>query len=365
MMFPHFNHYEGNIMNEINYQLLQQVHQLKPIIRTQMIGVGTYLPDQVVTSDEMMQEIDTERHYDLPYDWMSKEMGILERRMVNEDQTPSELAIYAAEQALASCPDLNPDSIEAVIFCGIERDMPEPATAHVIQRALGLKAAHVFDVANACYGFLEGLILASSLVEAGLIRHGLVVTGEISTKMSRRVMQQLKGGLSKQAAKHLWGMLSVGDAGGAIIVGASVNGQSGFMKFHQKSQSQHVNLCQYRWRSDGDVEANMNMAQIVARGLKLNKQIYRETLDELGWDHVDWAIAHQTGKTAFEHAVNLHGIDKRKIMKTYPKLGNITTATLPISFNKLKCSDRLKTGDKIGGLFAGSGLVAGQFGYVV
>ena len=352
-------------MNEINYQLLQQVHQLKPIIRTQMIAVGTYLPDQVVTSDDIMKEIDTEKNYDLPYDWMSEDMGIFERRMVSEDQSPSELAIYAAEQALASCPDLNPDVIDAVIFCGIERDMPEPATAHVVQRALGLNAAHVFDVANACYGFLEGLILVSSLVEAGLITHGLVVTGEISTKMSRRVMQQLKAGMSKQAAKHLWGMLSVGDAGGAIIVGASVNGHSGFMKFHQKSRSQHVKLCQYRWLKNGDVEAHMNMAQIVARGLKLNKQIYQETLDELGWDKVDWAIAHQTGRTAFEHAVSLHGIDKRKIMKTYPELGNITTATLPVSFNKLVCSDRLKTGDKIGGLFAGSGLVAGQFGYVV
>lgn len=352
-------------MNEINYQLLQQVHQLKPVVRTKMIGVGTYLPDQIVTSDEIMKDIDTEKNYGLPYDWMSTQMGIHERRMVTDDQTPSQLAIYAAEKALASCPELNPDSIDALVFCGIERDMAEPATAHVIQRALGLNAAHVFDVANACYGFLEGIILVSSLIEAGLVRRGLVVTGEISTKMSRRVIEQLKSGLTKQAAKHLWGMLSVGDAGGAIIVGASTDGQSGFMKFHQKSQSQHVKLCQYKWRRNGDVDANMNMAQIVARGLKLNKQIYRETLDELGWDRVDWAIAHQTGRTAFEHAVALHGIDKRKIMKTYPKLGNITTATMPMSFNKLKRSGRLIAGDRIGGLFAGSGLVAGQFGYLV
>ncbi len=352
-------------MNEINYQLLQQVHQLKPIIKTQMIGVGTYLPDYKVSSEDLMKDIDTEKRYGMPYDWMSTEMGILERRMVSEDQSPSDLAVKAAQKALDSCPELNPDLINAVIFCGIERDMPEPATAHVIQRALGLRADHVFDVANACFGFLEGLKLASCLVESGMIEYGIVVTGEVSTKMSRRVVEQLKKGISKDAAKHLWGMLSVGDAGGAIIVGHSRSGKSGFMKFSQKSQSKHVNLCQYKWRDDGDVEAHMNMAQIVARGLKLNKQIYHETLAELGWDGVDWAIAHQTGRTAFEHAVNLHGIDKRKIMKTYPKLGNITTATLPMSFHKLKSSASLRTGDKIGGLFAGSGLVAGQFGYVV
>jgi len=352
-------------MNQINYELLRQGQQLKPIILTQMIGVGTYLPDQKVKSDDMMQDIDTEKHYGLPYSWMSSEMGILERRMVALDQLPSDLAIKAGQQALNSCPDFNPDLIDAVIFCGIERDTPEPATAHVVQRALGLNAGHVFDVANACFGFVEGLKLASSLVESETIKYGLVVTGEVTTKMSRAVMQRLKKGISIDAAKHLWGMLSVGDAGGAIIVGASPDAQSGFVKFHQKSLSKHVNLCHYKWKHNGDVDAHMNMAQIVARGLRLNKQIYHETLTELGWDKVDWAIAHQTGKTAFEHALNLHGIEEQRIVKTYPSLGNITTATLPLSFQKLMSSGSLKAGDRIGGLFAGSGLVAGQFGYVV
>jgi len=352
-------------MNEINYKLLQQVHQLKPIIRTQVMGVGTYLPSQRVKSDDIMQTIDTEKHYGLPYDWMSSSMGIIERRMVSDDQHPSDLAIRAAEQALNSCDNLNPDSIDAVIFCGIERDRPEPATAHVIQRALGLNAAHVFDVANACHGFLDGLKLASSLVESGMIRHGLVVTGEVSTKVSRAVIKQLRKGISQEKAKHLWGILSVGDAGGAIVVGPSPDGQSGFMKFHQKSQSKFSELCHYNWQPDGSVEAHMNMAQIVARGLKLYSQIYRENMLELGWKKVDWAITHQTGKTSFDQTVKLHGIKQNQVVKTYPKLGNVTTATLPISFKKLIASGKLKTGQKIGGLFAGSGLVAGQFGYVV
>lgn len=352
-------------MNEINYKLLKQVHQLKPIIRAQMIGVGTYIPSQMVTSDDMMQDIDTEKHYGLPYNWMSSEMGIIERRMVDDHQRPSDLAIQAGQQALNSCPELNPDLIDAVIFCGIERDMPEPATAHIIQNRLKLKADHVFDVANACFGFLDGLKLASSLIESGMVKYALVVTGEVSTKMSRAVIRRLKKGVSKDKAKHLWGMLSVGDAGGAIIVGPSPDGQSGFMKFHQKSESKHNGLCHYNWTADGSVDAHMNMAQIVARGLRLNKQIYRESLQDLGWEKVDWAIAHQTGKKAFEHAVDLHEVDESKIMKTYPKLGNITTATLPMSFQKLVDSGSLKAGDKVGGLFAGSGLVAGQFGYVV
>jgi len=191
-------------MNEINYQLLKQIHQLKPIIRTQMIGVGTYLPEQRVKSDHIMQEIDTEKHYGMPYDWMSKQMGIIERRMVSDETLPSDLAIAAARKAFDSCPDFDPGLIDAIIFCGIERDRAEPATAHTIQNELKLNADYVFDVSNACYGFVDGLQLASALVEAGSINYGLVLTGEVSTKMCRVLIENLKQGMSIDAAKNLW-----------------------------------------------------------------------------------------------------------------------------------------------------------------
>jgi len=352
-------------MNEINYQLLQKVHQLKPIIRTKMIGVGVYLPEQKVKSDDLMHDIGTEKQYGMPHNWMSKQMGIIERRMAPSSMNPSELAIRAAKDAFDSCSDFNRDLIDAVIFCGIERDKPEPATAHIIQNALGLKANHVFDVANACFGFVDGLKLASTLVESGMISHALVVTGEVTTRVLRNVADTLKKGVSIADARHLWGVLSVGDAGGAVIVGQSLDGMSGFMKFNQRSESRHVDLCHYKYRNDGSVDVRMNMAQIVARGFQLNKKIFEETLNELGWDGVDWALAHQTGKATFNQTLSLHSIDENKVVKTYPYLGNITTATLAVGFKKLIDSDNLKTGDKVGGLFAGSGLVAGQFGYVV
>ena len=352
-------------MNEINFKLHKQLQQVKPAIKAKVISTGSYLPPQRVTSDDIMSEIQTERLYGIPHNWMSDSMGIIERRMVSLETTPSDLAIKAAQDAFESTPDFDTQLIDAVIFCGIERDMPEPATAHIIQNTLGLKAQHVFDVANACCGFFDGLKIASNLIESGAVKYALIVTGEITTKMSRLLIQQLKKGVSPEEAKHMWGMLSVGDAGGAVVVGQSTDGQSGFMKFNQQSESKHFDLCNYQWGHDGTVKAHMNMGQIVARGLKLNKKVYRETLDELEWQGVDWAIAHQTGETAFQHAMNLHGLNENKIIKTYPMLGNITTATLPVSFQKLFKSASVKPKDRIGGLFAGSGLVAGQFGYIV
>ena len=352
-------------MNHINYKLLKEVHNLKPVIRSAIAGVGSYLPEQRVSSDELMQDIGSEEHYGLPYDWMSTQMGIIERRMVEMHQEPSDLAVAAAYDAFENTPDVKLDQIDAVIFCGIERDVQEPATAHIIQHKLGLNADHVFDVANACFGFFDGIKLASNLIENGVARYALILTGEVSTKMARAVASQLKKGVQAEQAKHLWGMLSVGDAGGAMLLGPSPHPGSGFIKFNQLSRSKYSGLCHYHWKAKGLVEAHMNMAHIVARGLKLNKRMYHETMNELGWSKVEWAVAHQTGKTAFQHAMQLHGIKKEKIVKTYPKLGNITTATMPVSFKKLMGSANVKRGDRVSGLFAGSGLVAGQFGYIV
>ena len=352
-------------MNQLNYQLLEQTQLYRPVIQTEILAAGSYLPPEKVSSKDLMSEIGTELRYGMSHTWMSDSMGIYERRMVDDEVTPSELAIKAARNALESNPDIDRDEIDAVIFCGIERDLPEPATAHIIQRKLGLSAAHTFDVANACFGFYEGVKLASSMIQSGAVRYALVVTGEISTKMARRVVEQLKRGVDAEQAKHLWGMLSVGDAGGALILGPAFEADVGFQKFSQRSESQHSGLCHYRWRKNGDVVAHMNMAHIVARGLKLNKSLHREVFTELGWEQFDWVLAHQTGQTSFEHAIALHGVKERQFIKTFDTLGNITTATLPVSFQRLRASGNLKRGDRISGLFAGSGLVAGQFGYIV
>ena len=333
-------------------------------VRAQILAVGTYLPEERVKSDDIMCEVQSELKYGLPHDWMSTQMGIQERRMAPDKLLPSDLAVFAAEEALNSNPDIKRSDIDCVIFCGIERDRPEPATAHSIQNALGLNASHVFDVANACYGFVEGLKLANALIETRMIDHAMIVTGEIPTRVLKAVMDMMIKGVSRQQAKHLWGMLSVGDAGGALILGPSSDPDSGFIGFNQRVDSRQANRCHYKFRSDGSIDGQMQMAQVVARGFQLNKEMFDETLDMLKWDGLDWALTHQTGKRTFEQVLTLKSINKDKLIQSYPKLGNITTATLPICLKKMLKSGRVKRGDRIGGLFAGSGIVTGQFGYV-
>ena len=92
------------------------------------------------------------------------------------DAVPSDLAIPAAQQAIEQLKELNPDHIDSVYFCGIETDYAEPATVHVIQKSLGLRARMSMDISNACYGFVNGIETAIKDIKAGEARYSLVVT---------------------------------------------------------------------------------------------------------------------------------------------------------------------------------------------
>lgn len=325
-------------------------------------SVGIYYPNEIVKSDDLLQEVGSDTKYGTAIDWMSEHMGIVERRMSTFDTKPSDLAIPAASSALEKMGHFNRNEIDMVVFCGIERDQPEPATAHVIQDALGLKAKHTFDIANACFGFVNGMELAANYIKVGEVKHALVVTGETPTKVMRSVVEELKSGVSIQTFRKKLGALSVGDAGGAVILGASED-ESGFDIFNTASFSSHVDKCIYKWGSNGIVEGQMLMGPIVNAIMKAHKELAADTLEKLGWDNFDYVVSHQMGAKPFDKLSGITGLESSRMVKTYPRLGNITSATLAANFHKLFSDGKVKAGDRVGGYFAGSGLAIGQFGY--
>jgi len=332
--------------------------------KAKILAVGVDLPEEKVLSSHLLEDIRSETQYGIPHNYIENEMGIVERRVSPIGTKPSDLAIKAGKNALASCEEVDTDKIGAVIFCGIERDQPEPATAHVIQNALGLKANLVFDVANACYGFIDGIQIANSYITSGLVDQALVVTGEVNSKVMYESSRQLANGMTKSDALKKIGGLTVGDAAGAMIIGKSYGYDCpGFELFNNRVDSAHVEKCIYRVCEDGSMEGQMEMGKMVAVNLRMQESIIKDTLERTGWDQFDWLLTHQIGQTYYDRLSSLAGVGKNKMVKTFDKLGNITTATLPVAFHKLIENGRVKPGDRIGGLFAGSGLVAGQFGY--
>ena len=346
---------------------MEHPHQFKLKAQLQtsakILSVGTYLPPQVVKSDDLFDEIKSEQQYGLPRDFMSSTMGIIERRMATPDMQPSELAIEAAKSALDAAPDVRLRDIGLVIFCGIERDQPEPATAHTVQHALGIRAENVFDVANACLGFVDGLKIANSYIAAGVVKNALVTTGEVSTRVLRSCVEQLKSGVSVQRAKEMIGGLSVGDAGGAVVLGASED--SGFVLFNNFVDSAHAQKCNYHFDEEGLVRGQMLMAKILAHGIKMHRELIPHTLRRLGWEEFDWVLSHQTGKRNLNAFAKLPGIRESRMIKTYEKFGNTTTGTFALGWEQLHRSGKVHAGSRVGGLFAGSGLATCQFGLLV
>lgn len=330
---------------------------------TKILSVGSYLPDQILKSDDIMSEIKSDLQYDIPIDWMSNSMGIIERRVSPTHFKPSSLAIPAAQKAIDQS-NINPDLIDLVIFCGIERDHSEPATAHTIQDSLNLSAHHVFDISNACFGFMHGIEIASHFIASGGVRYALVCTGEIPSRILFAAMDKLKSGVGQQEAQTIIGALSVGDAGGAVILGASeIDENVGFKLFNTKTDSSHVSKCYYGIRSNGDIHGQMKMGPIVGASIWMHRNIIDDTLNLLGWDKFDWMLSHQTGKRPFEKFLSFSTVDEDHMIKTYDTLGNITSATFPVNFEKLLNTGRLESGDRVGGIHSGSGLVVGEFGY--
>ena len=331
---------------------------------TRILSVGTSLPEEVVMSDHLFEEFSSETNYGIPINWMSETMGISERRVADAGTKSSDLAIQAARRALEAHDWINPAKIDVVIFCGIERDRIEPATAHTVQHALGLKANHAFDVSNACFGFNDGIEIANSFIKSGLAEYVLVTTGEVITKIVPSFIKQLQDGVSVKDARNLIGWFSLGDAGGAMLIGPSERGDNrGFKLFNNNIDSSHVDKCQYELGADGEYHGEMKMARIVAAGFRLHKEIIYSTMRSAGWEKFDRLLTHQTGRKNFEQISELGIVEPESMIRTYPKLGNITTATLPVSFERLMNDDTIDPGCRIGGCFGGSGLTTGQFCY--
>ena len=334
-------------------------------LKTKIFSSGIFLPSQIVSSDELFEEFDSEKNYGIPTDWMSNKMGIKQRRVSDFDALPSSLAIPAAEQALAALSHIKPDDIDLVIFCGIEPDLPEPATAHKIQKALGLNARYAFDVSNACFGFIDAMQIADCYVGSRMAKAALIVTGEIPTRVLRAAIDVLKEGIDIKTARSIIGALSVGDAGGAVVIAPTDQvAPSGFELFNSNTYTDFYDKCMYERSEDGAIVAGrMEMAQLAKAFINIHGNIIGDTLDQLGWSEFDWLISHQVGKKPFDRLSNLKGVGPKKMIKTLDKLGNITSATFPVNFHKMVGQGLVSIGDRIGGCFAGSGIVIGQLGY--
>jgi len=334
---------------------------IQPVCAVEIYSSGMYLPEKIVHSDDLLEQANSYANYGIPTDTMSKNIGIAERRVASDNELPSTLAIKAANQALETASISNVDKI---VFCGISKDQAEPATAHTINQKMNLKAKDAYDVTDACFGFIRGLQDCIRSIKLGEIETALVLTGENPSKGIFNFIEQLKAGVDSAVAKKLIGFLTAGDSGGAILLTRSDNYSRGFGDFHTLSNSDLWDKCNYRINRHGQYQGQMLMGYLTAHGRKLGEALAERVKSDQGWVEPDHMLSHNTGNGSFEGLINLGLASKEKWFKTYDKLGNLMSATFPVNYHLQKQSGVFKTGERVGGIFNGSGLIFGYFTYL-
>lgn len=333
-------------------------------MNTYISAIDYYLPNEIVKTRDMMAETKPER---LGFsDTLIEDLiGIVQVRHAANDELPSTLATRAAEKALAKF-DGNPDEIDLLIFCGIDRDYVEPSTAHVVQKNLHLKNAVCFDVSNACLGFMTGMQIASVAVSSGSARNVMICTGERSSDVSRATLPQLQGSKERNHYFDRIGALTVGDAGVAAVI-SSTPSTSGIKSLNFHSNGKLSELCYYRHDPDILIEGQMLMKQISQEILNAHKELLPKTLEKshIKPKDINCLITHQVGKRPWERYPKIMGVAKSNMTKTFDTLGNITSATFGVNYARAVENNQIKTGDLVMAAMAGSGLSVCQVAIVV
>ncbi len=332
---------------------------------SRIVGTGVYLPEERVSSRQLLEQCDSYNRFGIRHNWLERTTGIKERRVTPAGVLPSDMAVLAAREAMERAA-LLPSEIDAIIYTGLTRDFTEPATAHIVQAKLGADNATVFDVSNACHGFMNGVHLMDSLIATGQVRRGLVVTGEQGSLFARRAMEALKNLHSREDFLSLAANFTVGDAGAAFVMAPKVDPECGFMGFMLQSQGRHANLC-VAGGPLNDGPGFTDMPTLICEGLKLLTQPFREFMYErLQWsvNELKKYVFHQVGTKVLLAHSRLVGVPLAIMPRPVETFGNLITANIPFCIHNFVLRNEVLAGDKVYLSGIGSGISLSQTGLI-
>lgn len=328
---------------------------------SQVIGLASHLPEQIVHSAELMDAFNSEQRFGISSRYLASLTGVKERRYAKEGSSPSDLAIKASRHAMRDA-GIDASEIDYVIYCGIDRDWLEPATAHRVQSEIGADNASCFDVTNACHGMMNGLAIGDAFIGASNAQTILVCTAELGSTTAKGILGVLNNGeASREQVNTLIGGLTLGDAGGAMII-RTAESNRGFKRFRFNSAGKHAGLCYMNKEENGHFEGYMDMQNICSEALDFHGRLIEDTYKQLDWlpQDVDSLVTHQAGIRPHKKVIKVADVAPEKAPVTIAKYGNLASATIPVvlDLNKPAANDNVLI------LSTGSGLSVGQTGLV-
>lgn len=327
-------------------------------------SLAVALPEEILSStaiEERLQPL--YQRLKLPEGRLELMTGIRERRIWPEGTRPSDASAAAGKAVLAKS-KLRAEHIELFVHAAVSRDMLEPATASFAHRKIGLPAtAQIFDVSNACLGFLNSLTLAAGMIESGQIRCALVVAGENSRPLVEQTLKTLLATpLTRNEIKPFFANLTIGSGAVAAVVchRSLVKGREHrLLGGVARAATQHSELCQGDTYGAESLAMQTDSEQLLIAGVTLAQETWKEfSAAGRGWptDSFQRFICHQVGSTHRRKLYEALGLDLTKDFSTFENLGNTGSVALPATLAAAIEAGAVQEGDRVGLLGIGSGL---------
>ncbi|NQT29764.1 MAG: ketoacyl-ACP synthase III [Candidatus Saganbacteria bacterium] len=314
-------------------------------MRATIIGVGSCVPEKIVTNDDLAKSIETSD------EWIRTRTGIKERRVADDGTSTSDLAIVAAEKALKSA-KLSPEDLDLIIVGTTSPDYLFPSVACLLQNKLEAKKAAAFDVSAACSGFNYALTVASSFIENGTHKNILVVGADTLTKYLNW--------------KDRGTCILFGDGAGAVVLTASDDG-SGILSNWLKAEGRLGDRLIMPGGGSRDPEQK-NTRFITMDGKEVFKfavRVLEESIYEslkaanLSVKDIDLLIPHQANDRIINHVIKKMGLPKEKVYVNLQKYGNTSAASIPLALDEAVSDGKINKGNIVVLAGFGAGLTAG------
>ena len=321
------------------------------------------MPPEIWTSEDIERKLAP--LYDrlhLPYGRLELMTGIQERRFWDRPVLPSEAGAMAGEKVLRKT-KFQPHEIDLLIHAAVCRDRLEPATASYVHQRLGLGAGtQIFDVSNACVGFLNSMALAGGMIQSGYIRNALIVAGENGRPLVERTIGLLSNGdLDRNEIKPYFANLTIGAGGVAAVLCHSSHAEEAprLLAGIVETDTSHINLCEGDTAGDGDgLEMQTSSEELLKAGIAVAVNGWKKFKVETGWKNStpDRVITHQVGRAHQKLLFEELSLDPSLDFTTYEHLGNIGSVSLPITLAIAIERGKVQPGHKVAMLGIGSGL---------
>jgi 3-oxoacyl-[acyl-carrier-protein] synthase-3 len=321
------------------------------VLRSQVVGCGAYLPANVVTNNELAKRVDTSD------EWITTRTGIKQRHLAAPGEMTSDLALKAAERALASA-GMAAQEIDMIVLATTTPDETFPATATRVQSRLGITAGFAFDVQAVCAGFVYALAVADNFLKTGQAKTALVIGAETFSRILDWNDRNT--------------CVLFGDGAGAVILRAAPglgNGKDrGVLSTHLHSDGRFHDSLYVDGGPSSTGKAGvvkMNGQEVFRHAVSKLASVVEEALAANGLTgaDIDWLVPHQANKRIIDGMARKLELGANRVVTTVDRHANTSAASIPLALAEAADDGRLRQGQLVlieaigGGLAWGAGVI--------